>query len=158
MEQKGCSRCGVSKPLSAYGKGGFHKGVQRWRPDCRPCVTAMNLASRDRNGRKANPETVREGGRRAYAKNPARFKHHATLRKAHVKRATPPWAELQAIKAMYESCPPGHHVDHIIPLRGKTVSGLHVAANLQHLPAAENLRKKNHFAQEGCSHVQTEAA
>jgi hypothetical protein len=58
---------------------------------------------------------------------------------------TPPWADLEAIKEFYMNCPSGHHVDHIIPLNGKTVSGLHVLENLQYLPAAENIRKKNKF-------------
>jgi hypothetical protein len=67
----------------------------------------------------------------------------ATMRKRHIKVATPKWANLDAIKNFYDETPEGFHVDHIIPLRGENVSGLHVEYNLQYLSAEENLIKGN---------------
>ena len=58
----------------------------------------------------------------------------------------PPWVDrehLKAIREFYKACPQGQEVDHIIPLQGETVSGLHVRENLQYLTAEENGRKSN---------------
>ena len=58
---------------------------------------------------------------------------------------TPPWADLKKIKEIYDNCPKGYHVDHIHPLNGILISGLHVENNLQYLPAIDNIRKSNKF-------------
>lgn len=48
-------------------------------------------------------------------------------------------------KALSEATGDNYHVDHIIPLQGELVSGLHVPSNLQILTAFENLSKGNKF-------------
>ena len=73
----------------------------------------------------------------------ARF--HSRLREIAEIRQRPKWANLKKIMEIYVNRPEGYHVDHIIPLRGKTVSGLHVESNLQYLPALENMKKHNTF-------------
>ncbi len=73
--------------------------------------------------------------------NPKKVLFHTRNRQAGLKQRMPAWADRPAIQKIYENCPMGYHVDHEIPLHGKTVSGLHVESNLQYLPAQENARK-----------------
>ena len=75
----------------------------------------------------------------------AEYTARNALRRARELKATPAWANIEKIKDIYRTCPPGYHVDHEIPLRGELVSGLHVENNLRHLPALENLKKSNKF-------------
>jgi len=72
-------------------------------------------------------------------------RYHSRLREIAEIRQRPKWADLKKIMEIYVNRPEGYHVDHIIPLRGKTVSGLHVESNLQYLPALENMKKHNTF-------------
>ena len=73
-------------------------------------------------------------------------------RRASKLQRTPKWANLKAITSFYEMAkeletvfPWKQHVDHIVPLQGKLVSGLHVENNLQIIPWFENVSKANRF-------------
>lgn len=66
-------------------------------------------------------------------------------RRARLLQAIPKWADLKAIEEFYKNRPEGYEVDHIVPLQGKNVCGLHVIENLQYLSALENRRKSNKY-------------
>lgn len=74
-----------------------------------------------------------------------RKKYDKCIYKSRLRKATPPWADKEYIRDFYEKRPDGFHVDHIVPIRGEFVCGLHVKENLQYLPAKENMVKSNEF-------------
>jgi hypothetical protein len=68
------------------------------------------------------------------------------VRRSSKMQRTPVWSDLAKIRQIYaQARKVGMVVDHIIPLQGKLVSGLHVPENLQIIPAIENMKKGNRF-------------
>lgn len=95
-----------------------------------------------------NRDYLREKDRKYSTENPALIRAKAMLRHSVKLRRTPAWANREDLVSVYENCPPGLEVDHIVPLRGAIVSGLHVPWNLQYLPPLENVMKSNKFSSE----------
>ena len=95
----------------------------------------------------------RKAAKAAYRKErPDISLHHVRLRQTRKVQATPAWADLDAIKAIYREAAAitkatgtPWHVDHEIPLKHPLVSGLHVPANLRIIPGRLNQSKGNSF-------------
>lgn len=80
--------------------------------------------------------------------NPGKHLEKTRRYQAAKMQAVPSWLtpiQIEQMQVMYDSCPEGYEVDHIIPLQGKDVKGLHVPWNLQHLPKSENRKKSNKY-------------
>lgn len=77
--------------------------------------------------------------------NALEMKRHCAKLNATTEWANKDLIELQYIKSKFMEWFTGekYHVDHIIPLQGENVCGLHVEYNLQVLPAIENIKKSN---------------
>jgi hypothetical protein len=112
---------------------------------------------RDKTDRwkKANPEKFAEFNKKSRLKNKARVLANKAKYRANKRNRTPIWVDkdhLWLIKEVYELAVLRTkmfkfewHVDHIVPLNGKLVSGLHVIENLQVIPGTENLLKNNKY-------------
>ncbi|MBF3054122.1 hypothetical protein HKW90_06935 [Pseudomonas aeruginosa] len=129
------------------------------------CKDCLKLYKRSPAGRKARVKREQDGawgkGRwpdHVYSDSPGpRCSYHLTQRRAESGsrraaelQATPTWADSAAIRAVYakaqaleQATGVRHEVDHIIPLRGRNVCGLHIPANLQVLQASDNRKKSN---------------
>lgn len=97
-----------------------------------------------------NAEKMREWRDRWALNNPHVLRAAKARRRAIETYACPAWADMEAMRAIYKEClrvtqETGitHHVDHVVPLRGELVCGLHVPSNLQVIPAIDNFVKSN---------------
>jgi 5-methylcytosine-specific restriction endonuclease McrA len=105
--------------------------------------------------RRLNPDVVKQERLHAaeYAKaNPEKFAMKTRKRKVAKLQRTPFWfnsGQEFEMECIYKYCAAlrsvglDYEVDHIVPMQGKTVSGLHVPWNLQILTASENAAKGN---------------
>lgn len=90
-----------------------------------------------------NREKRRETWRAWAARNKQKIYEKSAFERASKQQRTPPWVDRTALQEFYFNRPEGYHVDHIVPLNGTNVCGLHVPWNLQYLTPEENLKKSN---------------
>lgn len=125
-------------------------------------VDPKKARSRSRLYRLENPdkviETRRKSGKKYAINNKVKIQAKSAKRRGRKLNATPNWltkVQLLEIEDFYAATLMfrvytglEYHVDHIVPLQGKKVCGLHVPWNLQVLEASENMRKSNKFEEE----------
>ena len=158
---KFCKKCQKTKPLTEFNRRSDRPNS--YRSHCKKCCSKDNC---DRSAKKRGPkkpkltaEQRRESNRLASAKynaQPSRKAKQAgyeAKRRAKKLKATPEWLteyQWEAINIHYEvarsmstTTDQEFEVDHIVPLKGKLVSGLHVPWNLQIMSAEGNRKKTN---------------
>jgi len=157
-----CSKCQTELPLSLFYKDRTRNNL---RAVCKTCTNLQACAWRknnkerkslkDREYRLLNQDKIKEYQAVYYSLNKSDYARRQANRKAARLRATPEWLtdeHKEEINYIYKlrdeaSCLSDYtyHVDHIVPLQGKNVCGLHVPWNLQLLYEEVNLAKNNSF-------------
>lgn len=143
-----------AKKLAAIGrqrrKGHWKEFLAQERERyAQPHIKAKKLA-REKRQRELHPERRVAVAKRAYLKAPHKFAAYCAKRRAVKQLATPQWVSTDDLIPFYEHARAltretgiPHEVDHIMPLRGKAFTGLHVPWNLQVLPRKQNRSKLN---------------
>lgn len=156
---KTCSKCHIEKPLSDFHKNSRSKDGFAYY--CKACNTKRVLDHRANNveayrayqARYAKDKSAEAGARARLWRenNQGRKTERNAARRALTKQATPSWANKDVVRGMYElasvfrRCGLDMQVDHIVPLKGKSVCGLHCEYNLRLSIGVENNAKRNRW-------------
>lgn len=131
------------------------------------------IDKQNKKWKEENPDKVSESGKSLYERNRnailanqkeyrcnnrAKLNSKAAKERASKNRATPSWltqtdkefieVAYAMAKIMSKMTDEVYHVDHIDPLNGKEICGLHVPLNLRVILAEENLSKGNRLVKE----------
>ena len=145
--------------VSARGKAWreANRGKERARGKAYAKANPDKRAAIQKAYRDANPDKRAASHKAYYKANPDKFAAATRRRQAAKLQRTPPWLTRDHNHQMIQMYAERdrltketgveHHVDHIVPLRGKNISGLHVPWNLQVITAHENQTKNNRWSE-----------
>jgi hypothetical protein len=143
---KECSNCKDNKPFLSFAKDSSRK--DGFYHMCKKC-------HRNYRQSKTQKETISRYWKEHYIAHKSKYRAKAGKRRAAKLQATPKWLttkQLLAIECKYSVVEmlskhgtQKYAVDHIVPLQGKTVCGLHVPWNLQVITELDNMKKGNRF-------------
>lgn len=161
ITEKKCRCCGYLKSFESFNKHCVGKyGLSSICKKCKANQDAKyaKLNKEKINAKKkawaiANKEKIKlakskwqKNNKNNGAKSTAKYRYNKY-------KSTPLWVDFDLIAIEYELAAwctkvmgKQYHVDHIIPLQGKRVCGLHVHNNLRVILATENISKSNKFA------------
>lgn len=151
-----CTNCNKELPLSQFPKrkrkrkNGSH--YLTYKTECKTCKNKKAALHR------ASPKG--RAAIKAYYASPkgkAKRKRERAIREKRNKLATPKWLTKEQKKKIVDTYEDmrryrdttgeEYHVDHIIPIRGKNVCGLHVPWNLRVIKASDNISKSNEITE-----------
>jgi hypothetical protein len=163
MSSKCCIKCKKVKPIEAFHKhkmmsdGRLNKcgvcvkdAVAQWRLDNPGCRAKEHERNRKAKGIRTRSEYLKEKSENAIGRRASLAKYTAK-RRTQIMRAPDELTDfiMEEMAMMAETRKELYgfdwHIDHVVPLNGKNVCGLHTWRNLELIPAYHNLRKSNKF-------------
>lgn len=147
-----CLECASDYRKKHYRKNisQYKDSMKKWSPLLKSSIAASKKKYADKNKKR---ELIRKA--KWKKDNPAKVRLHSINRLVAKSKRSPPWLTdlhkkqieqyYKAAVILSKNLNTPIDVDHIVPLQGKIVSGLHVPWNLQLLRRSDNCSKSNKF-------------